>query len=137
MRVFHIEPDRFTELPALPESLPRTGGTGAIDQARRLSPRQKDVLEWLLKGCTNHAIATALGISAETVKLHVSAIFRAYGVHSRTQLVLLCSRSPSVMAAATAVDDGDNHVAAPASAAPAAPMPQTSIVALREGSTAS
>ena len=38
------------------------------------------------------AIADALGISAETVKLHVSAIFRAYGVHSRTQLVLLCSR---------------------------------------------
>ena len=57
----------------------------------RLTPRQKDVLQWILKGCTNHAIATALGISAETVKLHVSAIFRAYGVHSRTQLVLLCS----------------------------------------------
>jgi DNA-binding NarL/FixJ family response regulator len=68
----------------------------------RLTPRQKDVLQWILKGCTNHAIASALGISAETVKLHVSAIFRAYGVHSRTQLVLLCSRSP---AAATADED--------------------------------
>ncbi len=63
----------------------------------RLTPRQKDVLQWILKGCTNHAIATALGISAETVKLHVSAIFRAYGVHSRTQLVLLCSRSPGAI----------------------------------------
>lgn len=71
----------------------------------RLTPRQKDVLQWILKGCTNHAIATALGISAETVKLHVSAIFRAYGVHSRTQLVLLCSRSP---ASATALDDDDS-----------------------------
>jgi DNA-binding NarL/FixJ family response regulator len=69
----------------------------------RLTPRQKDVLQWILKGCTNHAIATALGISAETVKLHVSAIFRAYGVHSRTQLVLLCSRSPA--AAALDFDD--------------------------------
>lgn len=66
----------------------------------RLTPRQKDVLQWILKGCTNHAIATALGISAETVKLHVSAIFRAYGVHSRTQLVLLCSRSPAALSAA-------------------------------------
>lgn len=65
----------------------------------RLTPRQKDVLQWILKGCTNHAIATALGISAETVKLHVSAIFRAYGVHSRTQLVLLCSRSPAAISA--------------------------------------
>lgn len=64
----------------------------------RLTPRQKDVLQWILKGCTNQAIASALGISAETVKLHVSAIFRAYGVHSRTQLVLLCSHSPGVVA---------------------------------------
>ncbi len=69
----------------------------------RLTPRQKDVLQWILKGCTNHAIASALGISAETVKLHVSAIFRAYGVHSRTQLVLLCSRSPQ--AASPQADD--------------------------------
>lgn len=78
-------------------------------RAIRLTPRQKDVLQWILKGCTNHAIATALGISAETVKLHVSAIFRAYGVHSRTQLVLLCSRSPSMMAtSATAPADEDD-----------------------------
>ena len=73
----------------------------------RLTPRQKDVLQWILKGCTNHAIATALGISAETVKLHVSAIFRAYGVHSRTQLVLLCSRSPAAISASD--DDEPQH----------------------------
>ena len=71
----------------------------------RLTPRQKDVLQWILKGCTNQAIAAALGISAETVKLHVSAIFRAYGVHSRTQLVLLCSHSPGVLART----EGDGH----------------------------
>jgi signal transduction histidine kinase/DNA-binding NarL/FixJ family response regulator len=68
--------------------------TASTPRDVRLTPRQRDVLQWILKGCTNHAIATALGISAETVKLHVSAIFRAYGVHSRTQLVLLCSRTP-------------------------------------------
>ncbi|MEK8086053.1 response regulator transcription factor [Aquabacterium sp. A3] len=71
----------------------------------RLTPRQKDVLQWILKGCTNQAIAAALGISAETVKLHVSAIFRAYGVHSRTQLVLLCSHSPGVLGRA----DGEGN----------------------------
>lgn len=73
----------------------------------KLTPRQKDVLSWILKGCTNHAIASALSISAETVKLHVSAIFRAYGVHSRTQLVLLCSRSPASTQAATLRSDAD------------------------------
>jgi len=99
----------------------------APPRAIRLTPRQKDVLHWILKGCTNHAIATALGISAETVKLHVSAIFRAYGVHSRTQLVLLCSRSPSVMAAPL-MEDEDSHVA-PASAGG---MPQHAAAAPRE-----
>lgn len=58
----------------------------------KLTPRQRDVLTWITRGCSNPVIATALGISPETVKLHVSAIFRAYKVHSRTQLVLLCSR---------------------------------------------
>jgi DNA-binding NarL/FixJ family response regulator len=77
---------------AWPEPEDSTATTSPRDV--RLTPRQRDVLQWILKGCTNHAIATALGISAETVKLHVSAIFRAYGVHSRTQLVLLCSRTP-------------------------------------------
>lgn len=80
----------------------------AVQRAIRLTPRQRDVLEWLLKGCTNHAIASALGISAETVKLHVSAIFRAYGVHSRTQLVLLCSRSPQAARLLTRGDAGDS-----------------------------
>lgn len=60
----------------------------------KLTPRQKDVLTWITRGCSNPVIATALGISPETVKLHVSAIFRAYKVHSRTQLVLLCSKQP-------------------------------------------
>lgn len=76
-------------------------------RAVRLTPRQKDVLQWILKGCTNQAIASGLGISAETVKLHVSAIFRAYGVHSRTQLVLLCSRSPQATVSAPGSPDDD------------------------------
>ncbi|MEY4763742.1 MAG: hypothetical protein RI907_415 [Pseudomonadota bacterium] len=83
----------------------------------RLTPRQRDVLQWILKGCTNHAIATALGISAETVKLHVSAIFRAYGVHSRTQLVLMCSRNPEIMAGAAAAGSPAGSTAGPALAA--------------------
>jgi DNA-binding NarL/FixJ family response regulator len=99
--------------------------SNAAPRVIRLTPRQKDVLQWILKGCTNHAIASALGISAETVKLHVSAIFRAYGVHSRTQLVLLCSRSP----AASAPADDDAPATVPGELAPAAasrPTPQES-----------
>ncbi len=89
-----------------------TPDEASVPRNIRLTPRQKDVLQWILKGCTNQAIASALGISAETVKLHVSAIFRAYGVHSRTQLVLLCSRSPQA-ASLTGPEDAGQEPAMP------------------------
>jgi DNA-binding NarL/FixJ family response regulator len=57
-----------------------------------LTPRQQEVMVQLLKGCTNPMIGEELGISVETVKLHVSAILAAYGVASRVQLLLACSR---------------------------------------------
>lgn len=60
----------------------------APETAPSLTPRQQEVLVHLLKGCSNPQIATALRISAETVKLHVSAILAAYGVANRVQLVL-------------------------------------------------
>ncbi len=60
--------------------------------APNLTPRQQEVLVQLLKGCTNPMIGEELGISAETVKLHVSAILAAYGVANRVQLLLACSR---------------------------------------------
>jgi DNA-binding NarL/FixJ family response regulator len=60
--------------------------------APSLTPRQKEVMVQLLKGCTNPMIGEELGISAETVKLHVSAILAAYGVANRVQLLLACSR---------------------------------------------
>ncbi len=56
-----------------------------------LTPRQHEVLHLLLQGLTNTLIAQELGISAETVKLHVSAILRSYGVANRVQLLLACA----------------------------------------------
>ncbi|MCJ0763643.1 response regulator [Variovorax terrae] len=56
-----------------------------------LTPRQRDVLKLLLRGCSNSIIGTELHISPETVKLHVSAIYRAYRVASRVELFLSCA----------------------------------------------
>lgn len=60
-----------------------------------LSPRQQEVLGLLLNGCTNQAIAHALGISPDTAKMHVSAILRAHHVATRTQLVLRYAAAPA------------------------------------------
>ena len=53
-----------------------------------ITPRQHEVLQGLLLGKPNKLIASELSISADTVKDHVQAIFRALGVNSRTQAVL-------------------------------------------------
>ncbi len=57
-----------------------------------ITARQHDVLQGLLKGKPNKLIAKELGISSETVKDHVQAIFRALKVNSRTQAVLAVSQ---------------------------------------------
>lgn len=56
--------------------------------ANRLTPRQLDVLNLMDKGCANKQIAWDLSISEETVKMHVSAIFRELEVKNRTQAVI-------------------------------------------------
>lgn len=49
----------------------------------RLTIRQKEVMELLAEGKSNKQIASVLGISEGTVKVHVNAAFRALGVHNR------------------------------------------------------
>jgi len=58
-----------------------------------LTKRQREVLELLAKGKQNKEIANFFGISENTVKLHVSAVFRALGVSNRTQAVIAAQQS--------------------------------------------
>jgi len=53
-----------------------------------LTERQMEVLGHLRKGLSNREIASRMALSEATVKVHMSAIFRALGVHSRTQAVV-------------------------------------------------
>jgi PAS domain S-box-containing protein len=52
-----------------------------------LTPRQAEVLRALSRGWSTRQIAETLGISVETVRNHVRAVLRAFGVHSRLQAV--------------------------------------------------
>ena len=49
----------------------------------QLTPRQKDVLELLVQGKPNKEIASALNLGEGTVKIHLAAIFRYFGVNNR------------------------------------------------------
>ena len=53
-----------------------------------LTQRQCDVLELLVKGLPNKLICRELDLSPNTVKSHISAIFRALNATNRTQAVI-------------------------------------------------
>jgi DNA-binding NarL/FixJ family response regulator len=53
-----------------------------------LTPRQIEVLDFLVFGKSNQAIADELGLTTGTIKLHVSAIFTRLQVSSRTEAAM-------------------------------------------------
>jgi len=57
-----------------------------------LTVRQLEVARLLAQGCANKAIAGMLAMSEGTVKVHIAAIFRAFGVTNRTEAVLAIQR---------------------------------------------
>ena len=59
------------------------------DPFSELTPREGEILALLAEGQSNKLIARNLGISDGTVKLHVKAILRKLGVHSRVEAAVL------------------------------------------------
>jgi DNA-binding CsgD family transcriptional regulator len=57
-----------------------------------LSPRQRDVFEWICEGKLDREIAMILGISYRTVTVHVRAILSKLGVENRTCAALMGAR---------------------------------------------
>ncbi len=58
-----------------------------------LSDRQREVLAYLLQGKPNKTISTNMNISENTVKAHLSAIFRTLGARNRTEAVYFAARA--------------------------------------------
>jgi len=56
--------------------------------ATPLSPRKLDVLRLLLEGMPNKTIASRLGLSENTIKVHIAGIYAELNVHNRVQAVM-------------------------------------------------
>jgi DNA-binding CsgD family transcriptional regulator len=65
------------------------GSNGAMAGARGLSPRERQIVTLLSDGCPNQQIADRLGLRLQTVKNHLSRIYRKVGVPNRVQLAVL------------------------------------------------
>jgi len=58
------------------------------DQSKELSPREHEVLGFLVKGFTNKEIAEKLFVSEKTVKNHLNSIFKKLSVSGRLKAIL-------------------------------------------------
>jgi FixJ family two-component response regulator len=67
----------------------------------RLTPREREVLRYVVLGRMNKEIAATLAIHERTVKLHRTAITTKIGVHSAAQLALLTRESGFLAAGET------------------------------------
>lgn len=76
------------------EVVVNTAGAAAsvAPQARRLTPRQAEVLRLICRGRSTRSIAGELGLSEFTVRVHRAGIMRALGIHRTTALVVYALR---------------------------------------------
>jgi two-component system nitrate/nitrite response regulator NarL len=74
------------------------GGTAEkVDVFQHLTAREKEILEHLAQGLSNKAIARALDISHDTVKLHVRHILSKLNLTSRVEAAVLAVEHKSAM----------------------------------------
>lgn len=58
------------------------------DAGKQLTPRQREILAMIRAGRNNQEIAELLDLTIGTVKIHITAIFKALGVRNRTQAMV-------------------------------------------------
>jgi DNA-binding CsgD family transcriptional regulator len=59
---------------------------------RRLTDREREVLEWVAAGVSNKGIARRLGLSPNTVKFHIAALLTKLGASTRAEAVAAAAR---------------------------------------------
>jgi DNA-binding NarL/FixJ family response regulator len=57
-----------------------------------LTPRQMEVLRYVIQGKPNKVIARELNLSEARVKVHLSSVLRAFGAHNRTEAVYAAAK---------------------------------------------
>ncbi len=89
------------------ESLPLTKSAGVIP----LSTREMEILDCVAQGYTNREIAEALFVTEQTVKNHMTSVFRKLDVEDRVQALLAAVRRGWVTFGSPAYDSSNRKSA--------------------------
>jgi DNA-binding NarL/FixJ family response regulator len=73
--------------PSLASDVLRHGSEEARDDARHLTPRQREILQLVAEGCSAKEIAARLSISPRTVEFHKYQMMEMHGLHSSAELI--------------------------------------------------
>lgn len=75
--------------------VPMAGAVESLDRPhapaqRRVhfSPRERQIVRFIAEGCSNQEIANRMGLRLQTVKNHLSRIYKKVGVPNRVQLAV-------------------------------------------------
>jgi len=69
-------------------AIPAGGEKAGFVAGPSLTRRERQILEFLLKGSSNKEIARALELEEVTIKMHVRGVFRKLGARNRTQAAM-------------------------------------------------
>jgi two-component system nitrate/nitrite response regulator NarL len=69
---------------------------GSLDELKRMSQREQDVLCCLMSGSSNKMIAQRLQVSEATIKVNIKCILRKLNVRNRTQAALWARQQGAV-----------------------------------------
>lgn len=85
--------DMASAMPQKATEAEQSEGTesSGLDQVK-LSPRQLQVLEGMVKGLSNKEIGRSLGLAEGTIKMHVGGVLRALGATNRAHAAALGQR---------------------------------------------
>lgn len=57
------------------------------DVGEQLTPREREILDWIAKGCTTRDVARKLGIQPSTVRTHVERLLDKLGARTRAEAI--------------------------------------------------
>lgn len=77
---------------SLPVSSPTLGVPEALVRDFALTPRERDMAEGILRGLANKELAFDLGLSENTIRNHISRLYKKLGIQKRLDLVLLVQK---------------------------------------------
>lgn len=73
----------------------RGGPDVAQDDAVRMTPREREVVELIGEGLSNKELAQRLSIATHTVKSHVRNVMEKLALHTRLQIAAFAHRTPT------------------------------------------